>query len=188
MHACGHDVHASWAIGAAFLLAKRPAIGDVLVVLQPAEETGQGASAILKSGALDEVSAIFGAHVDRRFPIGQVVVQAGPLAAAADTFSITLRGRGAHGARPHESADPVLGAGLLIASLQGIVSRRVNRRCPQCYGGHNAGRLCAERDSGNRDPSAVRCVLSIPLRARCWQTKCAASRMALRPLTTSLPR
>ncbi|MEO7361899.1 MAG: amidohydrolase [Gemmatimonadaceae bacterium] len=130
MHACGHDVHASWAIGAAYLLAAHPANGDVLVVLQPAEENGEGAAAVLQSGALDGVAAIFGAHVDRRFPVGQVVAQAGPLAAAADTFRITLTGRGAHGARPHESADPVLGAALLIASLQGIVSRRVNPSVP----------------------------------------------------------
>ncbi|MDQ6612327.1 MAG: amidohydrolase, partial [Gemmatimonadota bacterium] len=130
MHACGHDVHASWAIGAAYLLAADPAAGDVLVVLQPAEETGEGAAAVLQSGALDGVAAIFGAHVDRRFPVGQVVAQPGPLAAAADTFTITLTGRGAHGARPHESADPVLGAALLIAGLQGIVSRRVNPSVP----------------------------------------------------------
>lgn len=130
MHACGHDVHASWAVGAAYLLADEPAYGDVLVVLQPAEEIGTGATAMLDSGALDGVSAIFGAHVDRRFSVGQAVVQVGPLAAAADTFSITLTGRGAHGARPHESADPVLAAGLLIASLQGIVSRRVNPSVP----------------------------------------------------------
>ena len=130
MHACGHDVHASWAIGAAYLLANRPAAGDVLVVLQPAEEIGEGAAAVLQSGALDGVAAIFGAHVDRRFAVGQVVVQAGSLAASADTFSITLKGRGAHGARPHESADPVLGAGQLIVALQGIVSRRVNPSAP----------------------------------------------------------
>ena len=130
MHACGHDVHASWAVGAAYLLANEPAAGDVLVVLQPAEEIGEGAAAVLASGALDDVAAIFGAHVDRRFEVGQVVAQPGPLAAAADTFSITLHGRGAHGARPHESADPVLGAGLLIAALQGIVARRVNPSAP----------------------------------------------------------
>lgn len=130
MHACGHDVHASWAVGAAWLLAQRPAAGDVLVVLQPAEETGEGAAAILAAGALDEVAAIFGAHVDRRFPVGQVVAQAGSLAAAADTFTVVLHGRGAHGARPHESADPVLGAGMLIAALQGIVARRVNPSVP----------------------------------------------------------
>jgi len=130
MHACGHDVHASWAVGAAYLLARTPATGDVLVVLQPAEETGEGAAAILASGALDGVAAIFGAHVDRRFPVGQVVAQPGSLAAAADTFRIVLRGRGAHGARPHESADPILGAGLLIAALQGVVARRVNPSTP----------------------------------------------------------
>ena len=130
MHACGHDVHASWAIGAAYLLANSPAAGDVLVVLQPAEEIGEGAAAVLQSGALNDVAAIFGAHVDRRFPVGQVVVQAGPIAAAADSFRITLTGRGAHGARPHESVDPVLGAGLLIVALQGIVSRRVNPSIP----------------------------------------------------------
>ena len=130
MHACGHDMHAAWAVGAACLLAQRPAAGDVLVVLQPAEETGDGAAAVLASGALDDVAAIFGAHVDRRFPVGEVVAQPGSLAAAADTFTITLRGRGSHGARPHESADPVLGAGMLIAALQGIVSRRVNPSVP----------------------------------------------------------
>jgi hippurate hydrolase len=130
MHACGHDVHASWAVGAARLLAQQPATGDVLVVLQPAEETGEGAAAVLATGELDGVAAIFGAHVDRRFPVGQVVAQAGSLAAAADTFSITLHGRGAHGARPHEAADPVLGAGMLIAALQSIVSRRVNPAVP----------------------------------------------------------
>ena len=81
MHACGHDVHASWAVGAAHLLARQPAHGDVLVVLQPAEETGEGAAAVLASGALDDVAAIFGAHVDRRFVVGQVVAQPGSLAA-----------------------------------------------------------------------------------------------------------
>ena len=130
MHACGHDVHAAWAVGAALLLAEHPAEGDVLVVLQPAEETGEGAAAMLASGALDDVSAIFGAHVDRRFVVGQVVAQAGPLAAAADTFTITLAGRGAHGARPHESADPVVGAAAIIGALQTIVARRVNPATP----------------------------------------------------------
>lgn len=130
MHACGHDVHAAWAVGAAHLLAEHPAQGDVLVVLQPAEETGEGAAAMLASGALDDVAAIFGAHVDRRFVVGQVVAQAGSLAAAADTFEITLTGRGAHGARPHESADPVVCAAAIIGALQTIVSRRVNPATP----------------------------------------------------------
>jgi len=126
MHACGHDVHAAWAVGAAHLLAAEPAAGDVLVVLQPAEETGAGALAVLDTGALDGVAAIFGAHVDRRFAVGQVVADDGPLAASADGFAIELIGTGAHAARPHESADPVVGAAALVGALQTIVSRRLN--------------------------------------------------------------
>jgi hippurate hydrolase len=98
----------------------------VLIVLQPAEETGKGALAILESGVLDGAAAIFGGHVDRRFAVGQVVAQAGPLAASADEFYIELLGSGAHGARPHEGADPIVGAGALIGALQTIISRRLN--------------------------------------------------------------
>ncbi len=130
MHACGHDVHAAWAVGAALLLHRTPAAGDVLVVLQPAEEIGQGASRVLESGTLDGVRAIFGAHVDRRFAVGQVVAQAGPLAASTDSFTITLTGAGAHGARPHESADPVVGLAALVTAFQTIVSRRLDPAHP----------------------------------------------------------
>ena len=130
MHACGHDVHAAWAVGAAALLLRQPAEGDVLVVLQPAEETGAGALAVLESGVLDEVVAIFGGHVDRRFDVGKVVADDGPLAASADTFEIVLRGAGAHAARPHESRDPIVAAAALISALQTIVSRRLNPATP----------------------------------------------------------
>jgi amidohydrolase len=130
MHACGHDVHATWAVGAAALLAENPADGDVLVVLQPAEETGKGALAILETGALDGVAAIFGGHVDRRFPVGQVVADDGPLAASADTFEIELVGGGAHAARPHESRDPIVAAAAVISALQTIVARKLNPATP----------------------------------------------------------
>jgi amidohydrolase len=130
MHACGHDVHATWAVGAAALLAAAPAPGDVVIVLQPAEEIDRGAAAVLDAGVLDGVAAIFGGHVDRRFAVGQVVADDGPLAASADTFTIELVGHGAHAARPQESADPVVGAGALIVAAQAIVARRVHPATP----------------------------------------------------------
>jgi hippurate hydrolase len=130
MHACGHDVHASWAVGAASLLAKNPAECDVLVILQPAEELGEGAAAVLESGALDGVRMIFGGHVDRRFEVGQVVAQAGPLAASTDEFTIVLTGAGGHGARPQEARDPIVGAAALVTALQTLVSRRLDPAQP----------------------------------------------------------
>ena len=130
MHACGHDVHAAWTVGAALLLAREPARGEVRLVFQPAEELGQGAKVVLESGALDGVAAIFGAHVDRRFAVGQVVAQAGPVAASTDGFRIVLHGSGAHGARPQEAADPVVGAAHLITAMQTIVSRRLDPALP----------------------------------------------------------
>lgn len=130
MHACGHDVHATWAVGAAMELVREPATGDVLVVLQPAEELGAGAPAILATGALDGVTAIFGGHVDRRFAVGDVIAQEGALAASADTFEIELIGRGAHGARPHESRDTIVAAAAIITALQTVVSRRIDPGAP----------------------------------------------------------
>lgn len=130
MHACGHDVHATWAVGAAALLAEAPALGDVLIVLQPAEEIGRGAAAVLESGALDGVAAIFGGHVDRRFALGQVVADVGLLAASADSFEIELLGQGAHAARPHEARDPIVAAAALITAIQTIVARKLNPATP----------------------------------------------------------
>lgn len=126
MHACGHDIHTTWLLAAGAILMKEPPEGDVLLVFQPAEEIAKGALAILETGALDEVKAIFGGHVDRNFELGDIVIQPGAISASTDTFTITYEGKSAHGARPHEGADPLLAMSALVQSLHIIVSRQIN--------------------------------------------------------------
>ena len=130
MHACGHDMHATWVVAAGILLKRNPAAGEVRLILQPAEEVGEGAARVLASGALGGVHAIFGAHVDWRFTVGDVVATAGPLAASTDTFDVTFHGRGGHGARPQDTIDPVIGLGAFIMEVQTLVSRRLDPGLP----------------------------------------------------------
>ncbi len=130
MHACGHDMHATWTVGAGMLLARSPAVGEVRIVLQPAEELGEGAPKVLASGALDGVEAIFGAHVDWRYRVGEVVADAGPLAASTDTFDVTMHGRGGHGARPQDAVDPIVTLAAFVLEAQTIVSRRLDPALP----------------------------------------------------------
>ncbi len=130
MHACGHDMHATWAVGAGMLLARDPAVGEVRILLQPAEELGEGAPRVLADGALDGVKAIFGGHVDWRFTLGEVVATPGPLAASTDTFEITFKGRGGHGARPQDTLDPIIGMSAFVCDVQTIVSRRLDPALP----------------------------------------------------------
>jgi hippurate hydrolase len=130
MHACGHDMHATWAVGAGLLLAKQPAVGEVRILLQPAEELGEGAPRVLADGALDGVSAIFGGHVDWRFTVGEIVATPGPLAASTDTFEVIFHGKGGHGARPQDTHDPIVGMAAYVSDLQTIVSRRLDPALP----------------------------------------------------------
>lgn len=130
MHACGHDGHTSMVLGAASLLLAEPPPVPVRLLFQPAEEIVKGARALIEAGALDGVGAIFGGHLDRHFPAGTVVVTDGAVNASTDLFTIDIRGRGGHGARPHEALDAVVVGSLLVTSLQTIVSREINPAHP----------------------------------------------------------
>ena len=130
MHACGHDGHTAIGMGVAQLLvARRNELpGRVKLVFQPAEEALGGALAMINDGVLAEPkpASAFGLHLWSRLPLNQVVVQSGPLWAAADSFTITVRGRGGHGAMPHETIDSTLVASEIVMALQSIVARNVN--------------------------------------------------------------
>lgn len=126
MHACGHDGHVAMLMGAAALLKDIDLGGRVDLLFQPAEESGRGASRMIREGVLDGVQAIFAGHIDTHFATGLIMADQGIICAWADSFTVQIRGRSGHAARPHEAADAVVASASLITALQTLVSRETN--------------------------------------------------------------
>ncbi len=139
MHACGHDIHTSVELGTAMVLSdmKAELPGTVLFIFQPAEEGAPpgergGAELMLEEGAFDDPApeAVFGLHTMPQLEVGELGYVPGPAMAAADTWYATIKGKGSHGARPHESVDPVVMAANAVMTLQTIRSRNIDPLAP----------------------------------------------------------
>ncbi|MBL7848091.1 MAG: amidohydrolase [Cyclobacteriaceae bacterium] len=133
MHACGHDSHTAILMGVATVLVKNKTDlkGTIKFLFQPAEEGAPlgeegGAELMIKEGVLEnpKVDVAFGMHISSMTPLGMITYRPGGLLAASDTYSITVKGRQAHGSAPWMGVDPIVVGAQIITGLQTIISRQ----------------------------------------------------------------
>ncbi|MBQ1506611.1 MAG: amidohydrolase [Erysipelotrichales bacterium] len=153
MHACGHDGHTASLIGAARILQRHRDLfpGKVILIFQPAEETGNGGKAIADAGGYaSRTDRTFGMHAAPELPTGTICVMPGPNNASVDLFEVTVTGKGAHVSTPHKGIDTVYIASEMIVALQSLVTRMSDPMKPLLIGvgsvhGGNAYNIVADR-------------------------------------------
>ncbi len=128
-HSCGHDMHVTWLMGATRILAasKDKWHGTVIAVFQPAEETGEGARAMVDDGLTKRFPKPDVALAQHVLPLkaGQTATRSGLLLSQSDSMRVTLFGRGGHGSAPQTTVDPVVMAAATVMRLQTVVSREI---------------------------------------------------------------
>jgi amidohydrolase len=130
MHACGHDGHTAMGLAMAQIMSKyqKEMAGTLKFLFQPAEEGLGGALAVIADGVLENPrpDVALAMHLWTPTPLGKIRAVEGPCMASSSVFTLTVTGKGGHGAAPHLAVDPILAAAHIITALQSIVSRNVN--------------------------------------------------------------
>jgi len=130
MHACGHDGHMAIGLGVATLMAQHQGemVGTLKLVFQPGEEGMDGAKVMVKEGVLENPrpDVVLATHIWNEKPVGTVSASPGATMAAAEKWTCTVRGKGGHGALPHQTVDPIVATAQIVTALQSVVSRNVS--------------------------------------------------------------